>query len=139
MSARFFIDECLSAALVAIAKERGYPAVFGPHLGMGGWQDWNIAKFAVENGYIVVTNNRRDFLKEYLKYDSHAGLVVLVPHVERYVQTALFTGVLDLFDANGDNCVDMLIEVIGDKPPNVRRWNAEEHDLRHIATPVWRN
>lgn len=136
MSALFFIDECLSASLVAVAKERGYLAVFGPHLGMGGWQDWNIAKFAVENGYIIVTNNRRDFLKEYLKYDGHPGLVVLVPHVERSVQIALFTTVLELFDANGDQCMDMLIEARAGRP-HVRRWNSDEHDLRHIATPAW--
>lgn len=103
VSPRFFIDECLSAALVAVAKDRGYPAVFGPHLGMAGWQDWNIVKFAVENGHVVVTNNRRDFLKEYLKYDTHPGLVVLVPQAERSVQTRLFSAVLDVFDtADGD-------------------------------------
>jgi predicted nuclease of predicted toxin-antitoxin system len=137
VNARFFIDECLSAALVAVAKDRDYPAVFGPHLGMGGWQDWNIAKFAVENGYVVVTNNRRDFLREYLKYDAHPGLVVLVPHVERSVQIALFSEMLNLLDANGDNRADMLIEVRTIGPVQVRRWNADEHDVRHIATPVW--
>jgi len=70
---------------------------------MAGWQDWNIVKFAVENGHVVVTNNRRDFLKEYLKYDTHPGLVVLVPQAERSVQTRLFSAVLDVFDtADGD-------------------------------------
>jgi hypothetical protein len=71
---RFFIDECLSASLVAVAKERGLLADFGPHIGMAGWQDWNIARFAFENGYVVVTNNRRDFLREYLKREMHDGL-----------------------------------------------------------------
>ena len=51
---RFLIDECLSASLVAVAKERGLLADFGPHIGMPGWQDWNIARFAFEYGYVVV-------------------------------------------------------------------------------------
>jgi hypothetical protein len=33
---RLFIDECLSAALVAVAKERGIPADYGPHGWMAG-------------------------------------------------------------------------------------------------------
>jgi predicted nuclease of predicted toxin-antitoxin system len=55
---RLFIDECLTASLVAVAKEKDIPADFGPYLGMSGWQDWNIVPFAVANDYTVVTNDR---------------------------------------------------------------------------------
>ena len=137
MTARFFIDECLSAALAAIAKDCGRLAVFGPHLGMGGRQDWNIARFAVENDYVVVINNRRDFLREYLKYDTHPGLVVVVPHAERAVQIVLFTEILDLLDGSGDACDGMLIEVHAPGSTHVRRWNRDEHDIRHITSPGW--
>ena len=48
---RIFIDECLSAALVAVAKNKGVVADYGPHIGKVGWQDWNIVSFALENNY----------------------------------------------------------------------------------------
>ncbi|MGY3452870.1 hypothetical protein [Bradyrhizobium sp. USDA 4353] len=44
MSERFLIDECLSGALVGIAKARGYEADYVTHLGKSGWQDWNLVR-----------------------------------------------------------------------------------------------
>lgn len=134
---RFLIDECLSVALAAVAKARGFPADFGPHLGLAGWQDWNIARFAFDNDYIIVTNNRRDFLREYLKFDVHAGLVILVPHVDRDRQIKLFSGALDQFALAEDWPVNMLIEVLEDETVHIRQWSHEEHDLGHIAKPGW--
>ena len=134
---RFFIDECLSASLVAVAKERGYPADFGPHIGMGGWQDWNIARFAFENGYIVVTNNRRDFLRQYMKRELHDGLVIIVPNVDRDAQTSLFSGILDYLEGTNELLVGKVIEALEDGSVHIREWTSEEHDLRHIANPSW--
>jgi predicted nuclease of predicted toxin-antitoxin system len=51
----FLIDECLSGGLVAVAKARGFEADYVPHIGKGGWHDWNLVPFAVDNDYIVVT------------------------------------------------------------------------------------
>ena len=67
MKERFLIDECLSGRLVAAAKARGFQADYVTHLGKAGWQDWNLVRFAFANDYIVVTDSRRDFLKEYAK------------------------------------------------------------------------
>lgn len=134
---RFFIDECLSASLVAVAKERGHPADFGPHIGMAGWQDWNIARFAFENGYIVVTNNRRDFLREYLKRELHDGLVIIVPNVDRDVQISLFSRVLDHLEGMEESPVGKVIEALQDGSVHMREWTSSEHDLGHIAGPAW--
>jgi predicted nuclease of predicted toxin-antitoxin system len=134
---RFFIDECLSASLVAVAKERGLPADFGPHIGMAGWQDWNIARFAVENGYVVVTNNRRDFLREYLKHEMHDGLVIIVPNVEREPQIALFSRVLDHLAGMNDLPVNKVVEILEDAAIHIREWTSTEHDIEHIVRPSW--
>ena len=64
LKGRFPIDECLSPALVATAKARNFEADHVTYLGKAGWQDWNLVPFAVANDYVIVTNNRRDFLKE---------------------------------------------------------------------------
>jgi predicted nuclease of predicted toxin-antitoxin system len=136
---RFFIDECLSASLAAVAKERGVLADFGPHIGLAGWQDWNIARFAFENDYIVVTNNRRDFLKEYLKHGIHNGLVIIVPNVEREPQIDLFSRVLDHLAEMNDLPVNKVIEILEDGTIHTREWTSDDHDIAHIGNPSWAN
>ena len=134
---RLFIDECLSASLAAVAKERGLSADYGPYIGMAGWQDWNIGKFAFENNYIVVTNNRRHFLREYLKHEVHNGLVIIVPNVEREQQVGLLARVLDYLAGLNDLPVNKLIEVLEDGSIHVREWTSRDHDIGHINFPVW--
>jgi hypothetical protein len=132
---RLLIDECLSASLAASAKEHGFHADYAPHLGMGGWQDWNLARFAIENRYAIVTNNRRDFLKEYIRYPAHAGLIVIVPQADRFGQMRLFDAVLTELDRTSP--ADRLLEVLSDGSVQIRARNSGEHDIRHIVRPDW--
>jgi len=55
---RLLIDECLSPELARDAQAAGFEAYHLVHLGRAGWQDWNIAGFAVDQDMILVTNNR---------------------------------------------------------------------------------
>ncbi len=125
MSDKFLIDECLSATLVAVAKTRGFQADHATYLGKSGWQDWNLAAFAVANDYIIVTNNRRDFLRIYANLDLHNGLVVIVPDVTRADQQRLFKMVLDF------------VEVLPDDGLHIRPWSDENHDIGHVFNPDW--
>ena len=134
---KLLIDECLSASLVAVARERGVVADFGPYVGMAGWQDWNIIRFAFENDYVVVTNNRRDFLKGYLRQELHSGLVIIVPNVEREPQIQLFSQVLDHLAGMNDLPTNKIIEVLGDGSIHVREWTSSDHDIGHVANPSW--
>jgi hypothetical protein len=93
--------------------------------------------YAVANNYIVVTNNRRDFLKEYAKLDIHGGLVVLIPLVKRDEQIGLFTKALDVFTVRNDDLVNTLVEVLSDGSVHLREWNSENHDIGHISNPKW--
>jgi predicted nuclease of predicted toxin-antitoxin system len=114
---RFLIDECLSGDLVATAKARGHEADYVPHIGKGGWQDWNLVPFAVENDYIVVTLNRRDFLKQHAGLEVHPGLVILMPQAprdQRPHQAELFEKALDVFVAMNDDLVNKVMEVLAD-------------------------
>ncbi|WP_041802252.1 DUF5615 family PIN-like protein [Rhodopseudomonas palustris] len=137
MNARFLIDECLSVALVAAAKARGFDADHVTYIGKAGWQDWNLARFAVAHNYVIVTNNRRDFLKQYAKLEIHDGLVVLIPLTKRDEQIRLFAKVLEVFVARNADLVNMLIEVAPDGSVHLRNWTAEDHDIGHIAKPIW--
>lgn len=138
MPDKLFIDECLSAALVAVAKSRGIFAEYGPYVGKSGWQDWNIVPFAIENDYVLVTNNRRHFLKEYLKLDLHNGLIVIVPNVERADQIRLFEIALDAMLELGDALVNKVVEVLRDGTVHISEWTSEVHDIGHVENPRWR-
>jgi hypothetical protein len=133
-----YIDECLSVALVAVAKTKGFLAEYGPYIGKRGWQDWNIVPFALDNNYIIATNNRRHFLRELLKHDLHNGLIIIVPAVERAEQIKLFSNALDAVMQLGDNFVNKIVEVLIDGSVHVRDWSADDHDIGHISNPKWR-
>lgn len=137
MSYRLLIDECLHPGLVAIAKERGIVAEYVPHTGKGGWQDHNLVPFAIENDYIIVTNNRRDFLKLYLQHGIHGGLIVLVPRAGRKRMDELFGLALDRLAEMNDDLVNKIIEVLIDGSVHVRAWSVDEHEIGHINNPAW--
>ena len=137
MSGRFLIDECLSFGLVAVAKERGFQADYVTYIGKSGWADWNLASYALENDYIFVTNNRRDFLKEYAKIDLHSGLIIIVPDTKRADQQRLFAKVLDVVSIRNDDLVNKLIEVLLDGSVHIKDWTSQDHDSGHISGPQW--
>ncbi len=137
MSDAILVDECLSVALVAVAKERGISALHVGHIGKSGWQDWNLAPYALDHDYIVVTNNRRHFLREYLKHDVHNGLIIVVPNVERDDQIRLFGLALDVALELDAEMTNSLVEVLADGTVHVRTWTSEDHDIGHIQNPTW--
>lgn len=104
---------------------------------MSGWQDWNIARFAFENDCIVVTNDRRHFLREQLQQEIHGGLVIIAPNADREGQAALFTRVLDCLETPEDPPINPLIEILGDMTIHVRGRPADDHDLAHVGAPAW--
>jgi predicted nuclease of predicted toxin-antitoxin system len=54
---RFLIDECLTIDLLSIAGQAGHEAQHVAHVGKAGWKDWNVARYAAEGDFVVVTNN----------------------------------------------------------------------------------
>lgn len=60
---RLLIDECLSTALVGLARDRAYLADHVTHLGLSGRKDWNLIPVIGADDYLFVTNNRSDFLR----------------------------------------------------------------------------
>jgi predicted nuclease of predicted toxin-antitoxin system len=88
---RFLIDECLSVDLVTVAGESGHEAQHVAHVGRAGWKDWNVVRYARDGDFVLVTNNASDFQQLYAAQPLHAGLVILIPVVSRYVQRRLFS------------------------------------------------
>lgn len=58
---RFLIDECLTVDLVDVAGRAGHEAHHVARVGRAGWKDWNVARYARDGDFILVTNNASDF------------------------------------------------------------------------------
>jgi predicted nuclease of predicted toxin-antitoxin system len=92
---RFLIDECLTIDLIATVNESGYDSQHIAHVGKAGWKDWNVTRYASNGGFVLVTNNASDFRRLYATQPIHAGLIIIIPRVNRAIQQQLFHGALE--------------------------------------------
>jgi predicted nuclease of predicted toxin-antitoxin system len=68
----------LSPVLVALAHKRGHAeSMHVTWLGLRSRKDWSIVRRAVDDGYVLVTNNTTDFMSLLGRENLHAGLVCL--------------------------------------------------------------
>jgi predicted nuclease of predicted toxin-antitoxin system len=75
---KFLIDECLSPALVRLARERGHgESTHITWLGLRSRKDWSIVRRAVDAGHVLVTSNTTDFTSLVSRESVHTGLVCL--------------------------------------------------------------
>ena len=91
---RFLIEECLSIDLVSIAAQAGHEAQHIARVGKAGWKDWNVVRYANDGDFVLITNNASDFRRLYARQPIHAGLVIIIPQVNRAMQQRLFRGAL---------------------------------------------
>ena len=107
---RFLVDECLTVDLVSVARQAGHDAQHVAHVGKAGWKDWNVARYASDGDFILVTNNASDFRHLYAAEPLHAGLIILIPNVDRVLQQQLFRAALDELAVIGEP-VNRVLEV----------------------------
>jgi len=118
----FLIDECLSLDLVALAHARGHHATHVVFRGMQGTTDPDLMPLIRNEGFVLVTNNARDFLALYAEEDIHPGLVIIVPGgIVREIQLDLFNRVLDVIAPMAD-LINKVVEVFIDETIQVRDW-----------------
>lgn len=130
---KLLIDECLSPSLAAAARARGIEADAVAYVGKSGWQDHNLASFAIANDYVIVTNNRRDYLRLYSGVELHPGLVIIVPRVSRERARELFGLVLDRLAGGGSDTVNRVVEVLATGEVNMGSWCGSERDIGRIG------
>ena len=59
---KLLIDECLSAELALMARELGHPeASHVVWIGKAGWKDWELKRFLLDEDWVLVTWNCKDF------------------------------------------------------------------------------
>ena len=123
---KILIDECLSPELTEIVKkEFGCYSVHVPWLGtpprgQNAWKDPDIVQKILSDDYILVTNNRRDFVVKYFPTSGaevHPGLIIIIEKSILEVEIALFRSVMAYVEAMGDT-VNKLVEI--DLAGNIR-------------------
>ena len=119
----FLIDECPTPDIVAWAHARGFSATHVVYLQREGASDRSVAELVLRRDDILVTNNARDFLSIYAKFDVHPGLVIILPSVSREDQIALFEAALQVIETR-DDLVNHLLEVSSDGSTRVVPWSA---------------
>lgn len=119
----FFVDECLSPVLVAVANERGFAATHVVFLDRDGTDDWIIAQLVLRRNDILVTNNAGDFLGLYARFEVHPGLIIILPNVEREEQIRLFEIALKVVEERED-IVNHVLEVDRDGSTRIIPWSA---------------
>jgi hypothetical protein len=87
---KFWIDECLTPALVDRAHSGGYEATCTRDRGHLGMRDDELLAIAVSEEFVFVTNNHADFIGLCANAELHTGLVVL-PQRRRNAQVPLFS------------------------------------------------
>jgi predicted nuclease of predicted toxin-antitoxin system len=96
---KFLVDECLTPNLVAMARARGHgESIHVTWLGLRSRKDWSIVRRAIDDGYVLVTNNTTDFMSLLRRQKVHAGLVCInVAHglMSLDVQMRLFAVALE--------------------------------------------
>ena len=110
---KFLIDECLSPRLAIVARDRGFSESQHVNwLGLQSREDWRIVRRAVEDDFVLVTNNTTDFEELVGHQEIHAGLICLNakhPLMSLKVQHDLFNIALGLCAAGEP--VNEVIEV----------------------------
>jgi predicted nuclease of predicted toxin-antitoxin system len=113
---RFLIDECLTIDLVSVTHQAGYEAQHVARVGRAGWKDWNVARYAAAGDFVLVTNNASDFRRLYAEHRLHAGLVIIIPRVNRAEQQRLFRGALHELVGFGEPVNHVLeVDIEGDE------------------------
>jgi Domain of unknown function (DUF5615) len=132
---KLLIDECLSAELALTARERGHhEASHVVWIGKSGWKDWELKQVLLEEDWVLVTWNCKDFpgpkdapgSKGVLAHvPLHAGLICLdgPTGMDLDLQRLLFGFVLDELDQQPDltnQCIDVSIDEFGENVDIVR-------------------
>ena len=119
----FLIDECLSLDLVALAHARGHHATHVVFREMQGTSDPDLMPLIRDEGFVLVTNNARDFLTLYAEEEIRPGLVIIVPGggIVREIQIDLFNQVLDVIAPMAD-LINRVVEVFIDETVEVQGW-----------------
>jgi predicted nuclease of predicted toxin-antitoxin system len=124
---RLLLDEHVSPSLVGKLGNMGVFALAAAHVGLSGESDKQIWNYALENDFVVVTSNARDFIR-LLNVEVHPGLIVLRESgLTRDEQWERIRPVIDhILESSDDNfLVNRLVEIS----------DVDDWEIREIPKP----
>lgn len=118
----FFIDECLSPKLVVYARSRDIEAISAQFRNLAAAKDWKLVPYVIENDYVLVTCNARDFFKLYANEEIHPGLVIILPEdLKIDEQVVFFSLVLDRIEE--EDLVNKVVTIDREKRIEILDWS----------------
>jgi hypothetical protein len=111
---KLLIDECLSAELALMARERGHHlATHVSWIGKAGWKDWELKEILLAQDWVLVTRNCKDFRGPkrapgskgaFADVSLHAGLVCIhgPTGMDLGLRRLLFAEALEELDRDSD-------------------------------------
>ena len=109
---KLLIDENLSPDLAELARQRGFHSQHVNEIGLNGAGDPIIMRRVLEEDWILVTNNWREFLARYqAKAPLHAGLILLIAADGRAEQEQAFKAALIYLESRRPDPINMAIIV----------------------------
>lgn len=124
---KLLIDECLSAELALMARERGHHlASHVVWIGKAGWKDWELKQLLLDEDWVLVSRNARDFrgpreapgsAGQFAGVSLHAGLICIEARsgMDLALQRELFAQALEELDQDSD-LTNQVIEVRVNEP-----------------------
>lgn len=107
---------------MALAHARGHHATHVVFREMQGTSDPDLMPLIRDEGFVLVTNNARDFLMLYAEEEIHPGLVIIVTAgIVREIQIDLFNRVLDVIAPMAD-LINKVVEIFINETVEVRDW-----------------
>jgi predicted nuclease of predicted toxin-antitoxin system len=91
---QFLIDECLSPALLEVAREHGCNAYHVTQRGWAAFSDAQLLAHMLDQDLSLVTNNWKDFRPMVGRTELHPRIIAILPNVRRERQVVLFTAAL---------------------------------------------
>ncbi len=119
---KLLIDECLSGELALAARLRGhFESSHVIWIGKAGWKDWQLKQVLLDEDWVLVTKNSRDFRGpreapgtsgQFAGLSLHPGLICIngPARMDLDLQAILFGRVLDKLDGDHD-MTNQVIEV----------------------------
>jgi predicted nuclease of predicted toxin-antitoxin system len=116
---KFLVDECVATEVAKAAHDLGYQAAHVAYVGLTGTADHTLARLAIDESWIIVTRNAKDFRGRKPpspggvlgREEIHPGLVCLnLPAATAEEQVSAFQAALAELESIGST-INVVVEV----------------------------
>ena len=123
---RLFLDECISPRIADPLNAEGHVVTPLRDVGGLGEPDYKVLRRCIDQDYVLVTQDARDFRQLVGREKIHPGLIIL-PNLGRRETATLLREAIDYLDGSGDP-MDLMVNGVLEV--------TEDGNLRFIHLPA---